>query len=498
MPWYPDKVHTEKLDQSEYLSLLDEVDEAEEKRSLMIRKTRDQRDSNWWRANSYFLYPGEKVMKKTLQHTTRLGKISTRVPMRIHYKSRNPLLNRARLNEGYSTDTIFASVTSFEGYNCAQPFVGNLSRYRSIKGMVSEGSGPDALLDFFRDEGVPLSITRDNAKMQASKMWNQYMRQYWCKDKFIEPYHPNQNPLEREMAVWKNDSTKLMIQTNADKRGWFRAYAHTADLHNHKANAANENMVPPITRAKGEIGDITLLTEFYFNEPVLYQQYDAKFPTEGGNEKLGRWYGRALDYGDKMCSWILTETDEIIVRSNIRHARKTQIPNAKANLVTPTKGRGLEQSPIIGTPANLNVNEITYGDYRTSYRGFNKNGTPNGEYRENSTRNHRRNKSQGRNIENHKKSSRTQNNGTEIIEDNEPNGKRVRKLFTINPHQDLINMQIMIVETTRNGKTTTRKGTVKEQIDDEKYRAELSNGGWYKVRGSRMERPVSRRRGVHR
>jgi len=38
--------------------------------------------------------------------------------------------------------------------------------------------------------------------------------------------------------------------------------------------------------------------------------------------KPGKWYGRALNHGDGMCSWILT-----VVRSNIRSTRKDR-PNA--------------------------------------------------------------------------------------------------------------------------------------------------------------------------
>ena len=87
---------------------------------------------------------------------------------------------------------------------------------------------------------------------------------------------------------------------------------HTADLHNHRANSSNEDNIPPLTKAKGEIGDITLLTEFQFNEDILYQDYNYKFPVEGGNEKPGKWYGRALNHGDGMCSWILTADDELM------------------------------------------------------------------------------------------------------------------------------------------------------------------------------------------
>ena len=36
----------------------------------------------------------------------------------------------------------------------------------------------------------------------------------------------------------------------------------------------NEDNLPPMTASKGGIGDITLLTTFYFNEDVLYQEYN--------------------------------------------------------------------------------------------------------------------------------------------------------------------------------------------------------------------------------
>ena len=89
----------------------------------------------------------------------------------------------------------------------------------------------------------------------------------------------------------------------------------------HRANCSNEDNIPPLTKAKEEIGDITLLTEFCFNEDILYQDYNHKFPVEGGNEKPGKWYGRALNHGDGMCSWILTADDELVVRTIIRFAR---------------------------------------------------------------------------------------------------------------------------------------------------------------------------------
>ena len=84
----------------------DILDEADNKIYLNACKTRDAIDSDWWKYNSYFMYPGEKITKKMLQHTTSIGKILSRIPFQLHHKSRNPFLQRTRLSEGYATDTI--------------------------------------------------------------------------------------------------------------------------------------------------------------------------------------------------------------------------------------------------------------------------------------------------------------------------------------------------------------------------------------------------------
>ena len=56
--------------------------------------------------------------------------------------------------------------------------------------MVSKSSGPDAPLDFFRNIGVPLSIRRDNSKMQANHAWNTIVKDYNIKDEFTAPHNP--------------------------------------------------------------------------------------------------------------------------------------------------------------------------------------------------------------------------------------------------------------------------------------------------------------------
>ncbi len=90
----------------------------------------------------------------------------------------------------------------------------------------------------------------------------------------IEPYHPGQNPFGRDQVLWNQECTKIMIEAKVDLRGWFQVMCHTADLHNHRANCNNEDNIPPLTKAKVEIGDLKLLGEFLLNEDVLYQDYN--------------------------------------------------------------------------------------------------------------------------------------------------------------------------------------------------------------------------------
>ncbi len=56
-----------------------------------------------------------KVIKKSLENTTQLAKLENRLPMRRHNKSRSPQLNVPQLQEAYATDTMFASIKSFQG-----------------------------------------------------------------------------------------------------------------------------------------------------------------------------------------------------------------------------------------------------------------------------------------------------------------------------------------------------------------------------------------------
>ena len=137
-------------------------------------------------------------------------------------------------------------------------------------GLKSEAEGVQALQDFFRQEGVPKAIIRDNSKMQTGKDWSKIMREYGCKDKFIEPHNPQQSPCERDgIRTHKNLLEKMLILTGCDKRAWFKLTKYIEDIRNRTAKSMLYWRTPLEIR-DGETPDISAYTIIKFWEKVYY------------------------------------------------------------------------------------------------------------------------------------------------------------------------------------------------------------------------------------
>ena len=77
------------------------------------------------------------------------------------------------------------------------------------------------------------------------------MKQYWVKYRFVKHNHTEQNPFEQDMASWKFDITKLIIDYDEDPKVWFKVMQNINDFHNHQANKRNEDNFTPLTAQKG-------------------------------------------------------------------------------------------------------------------------------------------------------------------------------------------------------------------------------------------------------
>ncbi len=372
-PWNAELLNKEKVTSDKYEEMVEGTMQRQilTDREINVRHTKPEKEDPS-KYEAFFLHPGKQTMVNTLKCTTQYGMINMRVPMRQHYKSRNPLLNRRCIMEPYATDTWFSTVTSYQGYNCAQVFCGIKSHHVSHYGLKSESDGPEALLDFFRQEGVPTSLTRDNSKMQAGNLWNEYMKRYWVKDDFIEPYHSNQNPAERAMAGQKEKIKRIMIESGCEPEAWFDAAQHVADVSNHTSQAPLQDKTPTEKR-DGYTPDISGLVQYKFWDLVCYKTYEDNFPEEGGGERVGHWLGHAIDYGDKMCYKILDiETRAIIIRSMVRPYEDSDLPNSNySDLLNQEKYDKVDEESF---PLHRNISE---GASSKSRKVVQKKGKPN-------------------------------------------------------------------------------------------------------------------------
>ena len=260
----------------------------------------------------------QSIADRTLEATTQLSKNFLRLPLRRHFKSREPILNRNRLAEDYCTDTFFSETKSIEGKTSAQIFVGKRSSYTRVYGMRSEREAPTALSDFVRDVGAPYGIHSDNAKAETSRKWKDILRQYQIAESFTEPHHPQQNPAERRIGTVKELSRRLLDRSGAPAYLWYRAMLHAANLLNVTAHA-NLLWRTPTEAAFRETPDISAFLQFEFYQRVLYLDPTAAYPRT--KELPGRFVGVADNTGDALTFYVLTDhTNQVIARSVVRPA----------------------------------------------------------------------------------------------------------------------------------------------------------------------------------
>jgi hypothetical protein len=137
-------------------------------------------------------------IRKTLENITQMAKAASSYPMIRHLTSRFRLLNRFRLQEIVSTDTIFSSVAAVGEAQCAQVFYGLTSHHMDVYGMESKNQFPDVYKEFIRDQGLPSGLHRDNEAEQKSRKISQLNLDYGVKESFVEAGNPNQNPVEAQ------------------------------------------------------------------------------------------------------------------------------------------------------------------------------------------------------------------------------------------------------------------------------------------------------------
>ena len=145
-----------------------------------------------------------------------------RQPMRRHFKSRFSMLRARRICEVEATDTYFMPVKSLEGFWCAQMFVGCTSHRKKVYGMKTESEFPNVYRDHLRQDGIPHTLRRDNARSENSEAIKAIHRELIIADEFSEPHNQQQNPAENlGVKSVKERGAVIMDRTNSPANTWF-------------------------------------------------------------------------------------------------------------------------------------------------------------------------------------------------------------------------------------------------------------------------------------
>ena len=199
-------------------------------KTLARARNKDENWTHWQRCLAWFPL---KVLKKTRDATTNYGYTEyDSGNMRRHMKSQSPVSPEKRLNEGFFTDTMFATLKAMGGYSSAQIFCGKISYYTWVKGMRTESEGPTALRDFIRQVGVPFSLRNDNSKMQTGRSFLDICSVYSIGTETTEPHHPHQNPADNRIGTVKMVANRVMDRSGCPANLWLRAVIFVSMLLN--------------------------------------------------------------------------------------------------------------------------------------------------------------------------------------------------------------------------------------------------------------------------
>jgi hypothetical protein len=285
-------------------------------------------------APNFGFIPENRILK-TIENTTQYGRVETRWPMRQHFKSRSPQYNIRHLPDEFATDAIISSIPAIDdgikghgGCKILQYFHGRFTKYRRGEPLSAHSEFPEALKKFIRKVGAPTALMSDNAKNEISAQVDAVLNTYAIDSKQSEPEYQNQNYAERGIQEVKSMTIGLMDRTKTPAKFWLLCALYVIALLNIVASQKLD-WITPHQALLGEPPDSSPWMAFHWWEPVYFTDRSVSFPET--KEKFGRIIGVAQNQGDLM-TWNIwdAESEIMVIRSEVRTARTTVLPNLRA------------------------------------------------------------------------------------------------------------------------------------------------------------------------
>ena len=253
---------------------------------------------------------GIKRAKATLRATTQRGTRSAILPLSRRYRADRRYTTK-RLNGKFSTDTIFAEVSSLHHNKFAQLYshqVGFAVCYPMVD--MSGSTIGHTLKCFCHDFGVPELLRSDGHQSMLGRntLFQELVRLHNIKHTVSEPYRPSQNPAEPSIRDVKMRWYRIMFKKNVPKRVWDYGLIWICETGNISVSSSKyAKGRTPIETITGETPDITEYTDFSFYDWIVFK------PNAGlGTPQIGRWLGVSHRVGDLMSYFVLPISCQVI------------------------------------------------------------------------------------------------------------------------------------------------------------------------------------------
>ena len=291
--------------------------------------------------------PTDRI-KATLDATTQYYRATVHYPFRKHFKPHFPAANVNRIPEWFATDTIFSDVPAHDdgipghgGCTMLQLYGGADTHFLAGYPLSSEASMPETLEVFIHDHGAMKGLMSDNAKSEVSCVVKNIQHLYMIKDCQSEPHYQHQNPIECRIQDVMHMSNNIMNRVGCPTKFWLLCTLFTISLLNHLVNV---NGAIPMSLITSQVTDISTFLTFHFWEEVFLEEPDP-------SECLGCWVGIAAKHGDALTYLVLShDTEQVVVCSNVRHAKDPLFPNIRACLPAPSGPSSLDGGEVSSRP----------------------------------------------------------------------------------------------------------------------------------------------------
>jgi len=198
----------------------------------------------------------------------------------------------------------------------AQLYVNDLSFTKTYP-MKQKSEAVDTLSIFIHEVGIPNALHSDDAPELMQGKFKQLCKEYQIQTSYTEPYSPWQNSAEGGIREVKRLVHRKMTAKRVPQRLWDFCMKWACEVRNKSASnvyALEDRM--PYEATLGNTPDISSLIPFDFYDAIWYLEEISSFPEP--KLRISRWLGEAIDFGQAICYWILSDKAVPIVRSTVQ------------------------------------------------------------------------------------------------------------------------------------------------------------------------------------